>query len=203
MHYPGRRAWLGDHAAQMVTIYRRSYITISATAAPDSTHGCFSRRQAPLQITCPLPLKTPFSIYARGYFVRMHEWLLAHEWVGPSNSGLPSVLGRGWCFQERLVASRILHYTSDDIILGCNAGYRCECSGMNHLRPGSTKSVMSNRNFQNGAFATWIRIWRLLKTGESRDSMPKQFDLLGYYEQSIYSRAWISIIENYTKTMLT
>jgi hypothetical protein len=36
---------------------------------------------------------------------------------------------RAWTFQERLLAPRIIHFCSQEIISECNAGLWCECSG--------------------------------------------------------------------------
>jgi hypothetical protein len=41
-----------------------------------------------------------------------------------------SVALGAWCFQERLLATRILHYTEQEIVFECRAGYQCECDGI-------------------------------------------------------------------------
>jgi hypothetical protein len=42
-----------------------------------------------------------------------------------NNSEYP-LFGRAWCFQERLLSTRTLHYTKDEIVFECRTGYRCE-----------------------------------------------------------------------------
>lgn len=40
------------------------------------------------------------------------------------------LFSRAWCFQERLLATRILHYTEQEIVFECRTGYQCKCDGI-------------------------------------------------------------------------
>ena len=46
-----------------------------------------------------------------------------------------SWFSRGWCFQERLFATRLLHFGGglEDITFECNTHLKCECGGVDHL----------------------------------------------------------------------
>jgi hypothetical protein len=39
------------------------------------------------------------------------------------------IFKRGWCFQERLLAPRTLHFALDELFFQCRTEDRCECSG--------------------------------------------------------------------------
>jgi hypothetical protein len=45
------------------------------------------------------------------------------------------VLKRGWCFQERLLSRRVLHFAQDELVWECKTGYGCECGYLNSSSP--------------------------------------------------------------------
>ena len=38
---------------------------------------------------------------------------------------------RAWCFQERILSTRIVHFAKEELVWECNYGIACECWGMN------------------------------------------------------------------------
>ena len=52
---------------------------------------------------------------------------------------------RGWCFQERLFASRLLHFGGplEDIAFECNTHLRCECGGVENLTTSRSDGLSS------------------------------------------------------------
>ena len=55
---------------------------------------------------------------------------------------------RAWTFQERLLAPCIIHFCSQEIILECNAGLWCECSG--HFGFNWAKQKYHNASLHHG-----------------------------------------------------
>ncbi|KAJ9624451.1 hypothetical protein H2203_005186 [Taxawa tesnikishii (nom. ined.)] len=129
--------------ANMGAIYAHASIVIAATAAFDCTSGLF--RPVPAQVELCIDSKSPDipdKVYAR--MVVNHPNLSSRtprKVRGDCHPELP-LPQRAWYFQERLLASRILHFTRDEMIWECASDITCECSymwrgsGMNVYRKG-------------------------------------------------------------------
>jgi len=109
-----------EQSAQMASIYAGSYITIAATSSNDSDSTCLSRTN---RSEMPAPLNS-HQIFARKQI--KHE----HMFNSRKNDAAYPLFSRAWCFQERLLATRILHYTEQEIAFECRTGYQCECDGI-------------------------------------------------------------------------
>ncbi|PVH89979.1 hypothetical protein DL98DRAFT_508200 [Cadophora sp. DSE1049] len=63
-------------------------------------------------------------------------------WEANINNTFP-VLSRGWCFQERMLATRIVHFTPAELVWECQKSRKCECGIVqSHLYP--TKNNISS-----------------------------------------------------------
>jgi hypothetical protein len=127
-------------AAGMGSIYAGSYVTIAATSAVGSTVGFLSRRQEPYELVETAQDGSVVSVYVRRYLSEDdHRWMLLPS-GGPINGQeIHALLERGWCFQERMLATRIIHYTSRETIMECSSGFSCECSKMQSVDHHSLK----------------------------------------------------------------
>jgi hypothetical protein len=105
--------------ANMSSIYRNSYITIAATKSADDQGGCFSK-ESPLNLD--YMLSSVGQLYVR-------EKLVHWDTLGPSEllRAYP-LLTRGWVYQERLLAPRVLHFTEKELVWECLQESSCECS---------------------------------------------------------------------------
>ncbi|KAF2136519.1 uncharacterized protein K452DRAFT_343063 [Aplosporella prunicola CBS 121167] len=56
---------------------------------------------------------------------------------------------RAWCFQERLLATRLLHFTDAELVFECKAGCRCECESP-HRNSTSAKQTTYLKNLYAG-----------------------------------------------------
>jgi len=107
-------------SAQMASIYANSYVTIAATSSDGSDSTCLSlnnRSRAPVKLNQPL-------IFARKPLAH------GHMFNSNENNSTYPLFGRAWCFQERLLSTRTLHYTKDEIVFECRTGYLCECGSI-------------------------------------------------------------------------
>ncbi|KAH8749587.1 heterokaryon incompatibility protein-domain-containing protein [Hyaloscypha sp. PMI_1271] len=103
------RDW-STQAQKMAAIYSNSYLTISAASGRCADSGLFSE---------PLPVNIG-TLYAR---------VFTHL-PGPSTKNSIStwpLISRGWAFQERLLAPRVLHFGRDELIWDCNETRECQC----------------------------------------------------------------------------
>jgi hypothetical protein len=105
-------------AAQMCSIYRGSYITIAATSSNDSDQGMFWRvPKFPIQVK---------SSSSHDVFIREapeHQYGIQDL----SDDDYP-LLSRGWVYQERLLAPRVVHFGRSELRFeDIKATAQCEC----------------------------------------------------------------------------
>lgn len=125
-------------SAKMASIFKGAYLTIAATAAADSSFGCFPRGKdyelldesygicLPVFVRekrsddCFLPLRVN-----RGMLVppdmKLNEFL---------DHGLHPLQKRAWCFQELSLSTRTIHFTHSEIVWHCKSEWHCECGGV-------------------------------------------------------------------------
>jgi hypothetical protein len=102
-----------EAATTMASIYENSIITIAATWSSDSNGGCFSTmrelyqahtlKDTGLYVRIPLP---NFPVDDLDYII--DDWPL---------------LQRGWVFQERKLAARVVHYAKDQLFWECKSSF--------------------------------------------------------------------------------
>lgn len=127
-------------AASMSDVYANAFITIAATASPDSQGGLFGNAQATQRQQSYVPMKSldgsaTFPLCSR--IPAQHWW----QYYTPGSTGgevygveshdaytFP-LLHRGWIFQERILSPRVLHFAKDEVILECVHGNTCQCFG--------------------------------------------------------------------------
>lgn len=109
-----------EQSGQMASIYAGSFVTIAATSSDGSDSTCLSLNNRSKD---PVPLSS-HQLFAREQ--------IKHEHMFNSRTSDPAypLFNRAWCFQERLLATRTIHYTKDEIVFECRTGYQCECGGI-------------------------------------------------------------------------
>ncbi|KAI1141501.1 HET-domain-containing protein [Hypoxylon sp. FL0543] len=114
-------------SSRMADTYQNSYISLAATSSDRGTSGCFQK-----QPTAP----TERSFAARSATGGVHQILIRHQL--PHWSATPNelsarnnpLLSRGWVFQERVLAPRILHFCKQELVWECGELTCCECGGV-------------------------------------------------------------------------
>ncbi|KAK4183170.1 heterokaryon incompatibility protein-domain-containing protein [Podospora australis] len=115
-------------SAAMTAIYHDAILTISADAAPDSTHGLFGpvgSRKFPDNIPVQLDEDGNGSV-----FVRERPWHPIHASEMFHTSKLQKegpLFNRAWVLQEWLLSRRIARFASGELFWECNAAICCEC----------------------------------------------------------------------------
>lgn len=100
-----------QESAKMASVYANSILTIAATRSSDSSGGCFStvpESGRTRKITGVTKEDQEFTVYVRPH---VRNW---------EKAPLP-LYSRAWCFQERELAPRILHFEYHELKWQCNA----------------------------------------------------------------------------------
>lgn len=126
-------------AAKMASIYNRAYLVIAATGSVDGEGGIFIDKPPYVTLLGKEQRQETFQVFVR------HR--LGHEsfgWGGASsntsratryvyrrttNPDYP-LFTRAWCFQERILGSRVIHFTKNELILECITSVSCECGSL-------------------------------------------------------------------------
>lgn len=120
-----------DFAAQtsmMGDIYKNAFLVISAASGHDTESGFLALKKHGSQIiTIPDHKRGPEDldrVYVRPWISVMQQSL----W-GNYHASLDTdpVFTRAWCLQERLLATRIIHFTSNEMLWECRSCIACEC----------------------------------------------------------------------------
>ena len=121
-----REDWENE-CAKMAVIYEGSYVTIAATRAADCNAGCLPS----------LPALQPLRYAIRGTD-NLHKTTYLRD--PPDNTNFFASVGRAedyplfqraWCFQERILASRILHCSQSEYVFEYGNGVICEDGCLN------------------------------------------------------------------------
>lgn len=129
-------------ASKMASIYNGAYLVVAATATPDGSGGCLFARKPHITINGTSPTGAPFEIYGRetishdifGWNVdknlrRVWDPSNTQEWINRHDTAYP-LMSRAWCFQERMLATRMLHYTKKEVVFECASSMSCECGAL-------------------------------------------------------------------------
>ena len=133
--------WLKE-ALTMHKVYENAFCNLSATGAADSSQGLFFDRRPeqsqPAEVTLTLRHFDP-SVSAKGYL--MVEETAFHRQIEST-----PLQGRGWVFQERLLARRNLHFCCDQLIWECKELYASETypEGIKTQSGGSPSTTLLN-----------------------------------------------------------
>ncbi|PQE31622.1 HET domain-containing protein [Rutstroemia sp. NJR-2017a WRK4] len=138
-------------SSKMTSIYQNSFLTICATTAKDDDAGLWSREE-PTQGVEKVVIQhsdKSFEVHFKAnedlsYLGAVHmvsfksipTWEIVKETC--------PLLTRGWTFQERLLASRLLHYGAGELLWQCPELNACECCG----------SVPQESSYMDPAFIT-------------------------------------------------
>ncbi|KAF2093647.1 HET-domain-containing protein [Rhizodiscina lignyota] len=112
--------WLNE-ASKMADVYRNAYLTIAATRSAGGDGGLFTSTPD-LEVSGSTPTDEGYRIIFREQIkhVRMHE----------SDDDRCPLFCRGWCYQERLLSTRVLHFGPQELFFECLTESQCECGGI-------------------------------------------------------------------------
>jgi hypothetical protein len=120
-----------EESQKMGHIYSNAKIVLAATRSGNVHDGMFTRRSAtPLSRDIEAPES---SMRARRNL--NHEIIIScrtksNYWWDKYIKATFPLLSRGWGFQERMLATRIVHFTPTELVWECQRSRRCECRVM-------------------------------------------------------------------------
>ena len=126
-----------EQASQMASIYEAAYITIAATQSAATTQGFLSNRDLDHELVHQISKKERVSTFVRPKID--HSWLESqylteHQFERPGMEIAAKfqypLFDRAWCFQERILSTRVLYVTDQEYFFQCRCGSRCECCRM-------------------------------------------------------------------------
>ncbi|KAF4983467.1 hypothetical protein FZEAL_1196 [Fusarium zealandicum] len=128
-------------AAKMASIYNGADLVLAATGSIDGDGGCLFPREPLVTVSGSFPNGKPFEVYGRRTIRHgVFGWDTdPNASKGSSNPIAGTKMGevqdhplttRAWCFQERLLATRILHYTKSELVFDCLSSMQCECGAL-------------------------------------------------------------------------
>lgn len=161
----------------MADIYGRAYVTLCATSSASDDNGCLLATPellSPHRIPCKSRNGTEYEVCVRGWpelqhisswetqtikgtdaaatktrktrldFPFLEDFSSLNDF--PSRSDFP-LLTRAWCFQERLLSPRLLHFTKGEIMWECGELSTCECDS-NCNNNGVKPQFLRDRRFK-------------------------------------------------------
>lgn len=159
-------------AATMAQVYGNAHVAISATRSASGDGGLFNRRKGAIKIEVSELSDLPVTVRPRP---KHANFFTSHK---PDFTQDP-VFARGWCFQERLLAKRIIHFTEQEVIWECSETLKCECGTI------ETEAIYRKEGNYDKQFKT-------------------RFDTLLHSEDAWEQNScWLNILEGYTARKLT
>jgi len=107
-----RDEWARE-AAKMADVYSGAFVVLAATQAKDATEGFLQPHHKPYVISSQLSAKQPFKVQAR--------YNQEHRGFRFMNFDHLPLSQRGWCLQEGMLASRIIHFLPNEIFYTCKS----------------------------------------------------------------------------------
>jgi hypothetical protein len=192
-------------ASKMAGIYENAELVVSATASRDGSEGLFRERK-PVQILASDDTRDSSTVREYGSFhkvIHMHgpecndkdcpificrDTARHAQWdsfsiIARSSNEFNPLLTRAWAFQERLLATRIVHFADHELVWECKETQRCECMHLDRC-DGLPILERSSSNI------------KLLFSKATRFPQPSQTQLRLY-------ELWAKVVENYTERVLT
>ncbi|KAK3902817.1 heterokaryon incompatibility protein-domain-containing protein [Staphylotrichum tortipilum] len=115
-------------SARMADIYQNADITLAATHSSSDSGGCFPEHH---DLVTERALSLPHGIASPWRGIQFRD--KARHWTMPlpkSSSRSYPLLTRGWAFQERILAPRVVYFCRDEMSWECNSLSTCECGGL-------------------------------------------------------------------------
>lgn len=116
-------------SAKMTEVYMNSYLTIAASAAEDSTVGCYLPRRKPKYVVVKHKTQKGLDGELQMFVLPMRKEALCDLYIHMAdNINKPDhpLATRAWAVQERVLPRRTLHFGKHQMYFECNEGFRGE-----------------------------------------------------------------------------
>jgi hypothetical protein len=131
-------------SSKMHKVYSNATLVLAATRSQDSTHGLFHTRSPSERVVkdfYTIPSTKGSEVVSLN--VRLHEDSACHKNFHVANTKLENfpLLTRTWCLQERILATRVLHFCDEELVWECHTSAKCECMGLDASRSNLSDST--------------------------------------------------------------
>ena len=176
-----------QESSRMASIYQNACIVLSASGLPNPHESLFSRMRSECEAH-RLVVQTPAGREEEVWFRRSLAHMPSALHNAEGYTSLPT-LSRAWIFQERLLATRVLHFGPQELLWECLAQSACQCTAAPAVSAANTAAPMLSRLSLSG--------------GEVQ--LKSSFNLQSWasWDESVLSQCWHKLVEQYTKLNLT
>ncbi|KAK4167754.1 heterokaryon incompatibility protein-domain-containing protein [Cladorrhinum sp. PSN259] len=183
-------------AAKMASVYSGCYLTIAATGSKNGDGGCFFSRPVS-GWRCDEAYVYPghCKLYARYY----DSLASHHDFTGNGFSLGPPLMTRAWCFQERFLSARVLHFSDEEIVWECRCAISCECGYLKRAGRLGNKRCQSSRQQITDAFGEDANIERVL---DAWLEVIEQYSVLEITRESDRFPALAGLAERFSEPLL-
>lgn len=155
-------------AARMADVYSNAHVVLAATRASGVSEGFLQSCTPSYNLSLHIDRKRSLEVQAR------RLWYHQDYYIAENLGNFP-LSKRGWVLQERLLATRTVHFLPDELVFECKSRIICECGIARH----PTNSTM-----------TWP------PTYGDAEKIPLASDVG-------FGRAWVSVVRSYSRLHLT
>jgi hypothetical protein len=152
-------------SSRMADIYQKSHITLAATSSDSGSSGCFPKTA----------LISEHRLKAQMGSGECHAVLIREKLVHwslrlsePLKQSFP-LLTRGWAFQERLLAPRVLHLCNKELVWECTEETSCQCGSMPVTEGIKARFPLVTHQTKAAHFKETRVCYEDLRTGESEE----------------------------------
>ena len=119
-------------SSKMAAIYEGAHITIAANkTSSDLLGGSELRSTRSVNMQVQAIDGQPTNLLLRSPILHENFYAASLEGGMTPEEDYP-LLQRAWCFQERLLATRVLQFTDTEVVFECKTGQQRECGSINH-----------------------------------------------------------------------
>jgi hypothetical protein len=162
-------------SVKMASVYQNAFLTIAASSSSSTHGGCYS--SSPPQRKYEIEINDP-KVTATSLYARRDLFHIRHS--GDHNLDIPELplLQRGWAYQERLLSSRVLHFSHGEIIWNCVEGIACECGRYQRIGSGEFCNMSAKAYHKRGSsiYKTAGERWQQMVEGYSGLALTRESD---------------------------
>ena len=129
----------------MASVYENAFITIAATSARSGKDGFLTERPVRSSRIHGFRSDSGNDVYVRE---KLQHGLFAFAASATTDFSSTPLLKRGWCYQERILSTRVLHFTNCEIVWECKRTTNCECGEIEDMAMGKCTYSLRLANYQ-------------------------------------------------------
>lgn len=164
-----------EESSKMASIYENAFVTLAANRSDDDSKGLFAPRTTKsAAIKVDVPGRPTMSVLVREAI--KHDQFYQGSAKSTRDSTYP-LFQRAWCFQERILATRIPHFTKNEVVFECKTGCKCECTSIG-LRGDNFIKAYYQELFAGKYYVnSWVG-WRTVVSDYSKKRLTDSHDVL-------------------------